>query len=402
MDNPWADGVEPTVKEVKRHLLALCLEERISHKWSDPTVLPVVQYILNSRDHSQTGTSPYALTFGDRSSFLSEFSPHDTNWLLDEGGRKAYAKQLAENLAFLIERSKIYQASLLKEKQENSESDPATEYVKGEFVFHRRRNIIDVETLTARNEGPFEVNFHKKDSNTVNVRDLIKNNYRDFHMSELIRFKGNAQQAYELALTDNNQFVIKEILGYSGTPAMRSTMEFKVHFVNGTVSWLPWQEISETEALAIFISESAYLRILRWKSYDVKKLISRYKKAFIEESLIGTTFFMNLRAFGASLYSTFTAIEDRFCKDYYLSALIVSYVQGKNGIADKKNVNVRIFSLKNEFFADAFFLFLHAANVNLPPNGTLIKTMKQFKALKLSSDLIPSDEFNVSARSEKI
>jgi hypothetical protein len=38
----------------------------------------------------------------------------------------------------------------------------------------------------------------------------------------------------------------------------------------------------------------------------------------------------------------------------------------------------------------------------LPPNGTLIKTMKQFKALKLSSDLIPSDEFNVSARSEKI
>ncbi len=39
----WVDGIEPTVKMVKRHLLSLCLQERIIFP-------PAVQYNLNSRD----------------------------------------------------------------------------------------------------------------------------------------------------------------------------------------------------------------------------------------------------------------------------------------------------------------------------------------------------------------
>jgi hypothetical protein len=360
-----------------------------------------VQYILNSRDHSQTGTTPYNLTFGDRSAIVPEFPPTDPNWLKDEGGRKDYASQLNQNLKILLEHSQTYQEALLQEKQQDISSGPKTSYVAGEFVFHRRRDIMDVETLTARNQGPFEVIEHKQNSNTVRVRDLIKNNYKELHMSELIRFKGTAQQAYELALTDSNQFVIKEILGYSGSPAKRTSMEFRVLFANGTISWLPYSEMSQTEALDLFVNGDASLLLLRTNASEVTKIKNRYKKVFINENLIGTTFFMNLRAFGASLYSSFVGIEDRYERDFYLKAKIMAYpTKGSTGDLDRKNVLVKVFGLTNVFYADAFFLYLYASKTDLPSNGTLIDNMRKFKAFKLSTEMVPSDDFGSTVRSE--
>ena len=37
---------------------------------------------------------------------------------------------------------------------------------------------------------------------------------------------------------------------------------------------------------------------------------------------------------------------------------------------------------------------------HLPSNGTLIDTLKKFKAYKLSQDMIPSDDFSAPVRSE--
>ena len=67
---------------------------------------------------------------------------------------------------------------------------------------------------------------------------------------------------------------------------------------------------------------------------------------------------------------------------------------------DAKNVLVQVFGLLNVFYADAFFLYLYASNDHLPPNGTLIDTLKKFKAYKLSQDMIPSDDFSAPVRSE--
>ena len=43
--NPQADGVEPMVWEVKRHLIVLCTDEEIRSTWSTPSNLATIQLI---------------------------------------------------------------------------------------------------------------------------------------------------------------------------------------------------------------------------------------------------------------------------------------------------------------------------------------------------------------------
>ena len=63
-DRHESNGVEPTKKQILRHLSALVHDERISQCWSDPTVLPLIEHFLNSAIHSETGLSPLEAKFG--------------------------------------------------------------------------------------------------------------------------------------------------------------------------------------------------------------------------------------------------------------------------------------------------------------------------------------------------
>ena len=64
VDRHESNGVEPTNKQILRHLSALVHDERNSSSWSDPTVLPLIEHFLNSAIHSETGLSPLEAKFG--------------------------------------------------------------------------------------------------------------------------------------------------------------------------------------------------------------------------------------------------------------------------------------------------------------------------------------------------
>ena len=50
VDRHESNGVEGTNKQILRHLRALVADERVNRIWSDPSVLPLVEYMINS-DH---------------------------------------------------------------------------------------------------------------------------------------------------------------------------------------------------------------------------------------------------------------------------------------------------------------------------------------------------------------
>jgi hypothetical protein len=59
-----ANGVERVNKKVVRHLRCLVWDRNIRDVFDDPTVIPSVQYILNSHVSTETGFSLFELTFG--------------------------------------------------------------------------------------------------------------------------------------------------------------------------------------------------------------------------------------------------------------------------------------------------------------------------------------------------
>jgi hypothetical protein len=57
------NGVERVNKKVFRHLRCLVWDRNIRDVFDDPTVIPSVQYILNSHVSAETGFSPFELAF---------------------------------------------------------------------------------------------------------------------------------------------------------------------------------------------------------------------------------------------------------------------------------------------------------------------------------------------------
>ena len=64
VDRHTSSGVEGTNKQLLRHLRALVHDERVGNKWSDPTILPLILYLVNSSHSSETGVTPMQAKFG--------------------------------------------------------------------------------------------------------------------------------------------------------------------------------------------------------------------------------------------------------------------------------------------------------------------------------------------------
>jgi hypothetical protein len=299
VDRHESNGVEGTNKMVLRHLKALVMDERVRDRWSSPTVLPLVQFIINSHESSETGVVPFHAHFG---------SADATYFRMPEEGdgprsAHAYIQLLDDNLRLLSDISRRFQADLVAKRTAKTPAAAQNIFQPGDLVLWQHNPAEHLPSkLTPKFAGPYAVIEQVK--NDVKCKHVIMGNIKEFHVSRLKIFHGTLDQAKEMAMLDHDQYAVSRFIAYRGDPLLRTSMEFEIEFEDGSVVWLPWsKDLFDTMQYEDFCRSRPELTPLLHDAEAAKKQARALNKLPITEVKPGDVVYVDLRSYGAGWYA---------------------------------------------------------------------------------------------------
>jgi hypothetical protein len=321
VDRHESNGVEGTNKMVLRHLKALVMDERVRDRWSSPTVLPLVQFIINSHESSETGVIPFHAHFGSADSTYFRMPGEE------DGPRRAHAyiQLLDENLRLLTDISRRFQADLVAKRTAKTPEATQNMYQPGDLVLWQHNPAAHLPTkLTPKFAGPYAVIEQIK--NDVKCKHIILGNVKVFHVTRLKMFHGTLEQAKQMAMLDHDQYVVRRFMAYRGDPLTRTSMEFEVEFEDGSVVWLPWsKDLFDTMQYEDFCRSRPELTPLLHDAETAKKLARDLNKQPITAVKPGDIVYVDLRSYGAGWYATLP-LPDRDHVTYLLEYVYREWV----------------------------------------------------------------------------
>jgi hypothetical protein len=252
-----SSGVERTNREIRRHVTALLADEELYGEWSDETVLPLVQYFINSAINAETGATPFDLHYG--TDMAKQMRLPESGSL--PGRAPALLAKFDEHLQRIRELSREH---LQKVWQERAKRDGTlTRFQPGDFVLYDNRLLSRRnKTTDALWAGPFKV--LKQDGNTVSCEHANLRSQHQLHVGDLKLFRGSDSQAERVARFDKAQSRIVEVLGHSGEhhERRRKGLDFFCKYEDGTSQWHKLSDIQDVEALHNYCDRHGYLRHL--------------------------------------------------------------------------------------------------------------------------------------------
>lgn len=340
VNNPQADGVEGTNKQVLRHLKAICWDERVKDRWSSPTVLPIVQLIINESVSSESGVIPLHATFGDRDAIY--FNIPATIPLSDITDK--YVEELADNFQVIRSISAKYQEKLKEERLKDPLAVSRNKFQRGDFVLLLLEKSKLTDKLTPRNRGPYEVIGHEE--YRVEVRDIINGNICHFNQNDLKLFVGTPEEAFSAAQLDNDQHVVSKIIGHAGDIDERSKMEFYILYADGDKRWLPLdKDINTSIYFESYCRSRSYLLPLLQTAVKANKNRIQCNKVDIHLVEPGVKVFVDIRFFGAAWYNAIP-LPGKYEKQFVLRATYGKFC-GKPRL--KSHIEI-VFHETNELF----------------------------------------------------
>jgi hypothetical protein len=127
-----------------------------------------------------------------------------------------------------------YQQDLVLRRTHEQQESKQNVYQPGDFILHLESHRPS--KLDSYFQAHGSVIQHIR--NNVEARHLSDGVVRTFHVSRVKPFFGSKEDAFDLALRDKDQFVIKKIFTYKGDPNLRLSLLFHVAFVDGDLRWL--------------------------------------------------------------------------------------------------------------------------------------------------------------------
>jgi hypothetical protein len=362
-----SNGVEPTNKKILLHVRTLAQDLRIAHHWSDPTIIQLIAYAINSAVHSETNYSAMELKFGsaDLPWMSTVFDLPDNNIISSKS--PLILQQLNDNIKTIRDLSHTYQQQLVADRDNSALS--INKYQPGDLVLF----IFSVtgEALTKISSqflGPYSVISHVQ--NDVTVRNLVTEAISVFHSSRLKPFLGTLEQAKEAALRDTEQYEIAEFIAYRGDPLIRTSMIFYIRFSDGCHHWKEWSnDLFSTQQYETFCASIPQLFPLIYLSKVASTLIKEINSQPILTVSPGTTVYMDLRAIGAGWYESLNLPNS----DFSVYVVPLSYTGWQNKQHTK--IQATIPSLDCQWTGrsalNTFFVKSYGNSIDLQPNMTL-------------------------------
>jgi transposase InsO family protein len=250
--------VERANKEVMRHLRAIILDQRVSKKWSSDQ-LPLVMRILNSEEKTNTGVSPAELLFGNTVDLGRELLRRPLKQ--SSGDQPIVLTDYMENL---LAKQKVL-LEIAQETQRKHDThhmsgfDPEfTEYPINSYVLLNHPEG-DRPKLKTKLKGPYQV--VNRVGSTYTIQDLLNGKNFDTHISNLVPFNYDTSRTdpKEVAMHDQEEFVLHKVLAHRGDKFRRKTMEFKVRwegFGPEFDSWEPYSNLRDTDKLLSYLLQN--------------------------------------------------------------------------------------------------------------------------------------------------
>ena len=295
-----ANGCERTIGEVVRHLRALVYDnsERTERRdvFEDPSWIPTVQYILNSEVSSETGFSPFELTFGSMAALYSKHGqgglPSDTH---------ARLEHLNANLETLHKASKSYQDNLKRERAAKGvRPDEQNVYQSGDLILFDKGAKVHPK-MSHRYAGPFKVKSQYK--NDIDCQHLVTGQVVRVDVQDVKLYPGTEETGYQMALRDHDQHEIDTILHYTGDRERRSSMVFTIRFKDGDVREVPYsQDLFDSIPYEEFCAQRRYLYHLIFPVDRAKKYVTEKRNQPITEFKPGDEVYVDIRVFGDVWY----------------------------------------------------------------------------------------------------
>ena len=292
-----SNGVERTNYEIIRHLSAIVFDERVKHKWAEPTILPWVEYQLNSTDSSETGVIPFEAKFGSDAQTYFSFPPS----LPDSLRTSTFLKLLNDNLRLIQEISTKYQNALIEKRLISNPQKPNS-FQKGDLILYQFHGIKD--KLNSKFYGPYEVISQR--NNTVECRHLIQQNIIQVPINKVKLFIGTYEEGYEAAKRDYDQFVIISISAYRGDPLVRKTCEFEILFENGVTQWQTWsKDLSSNIVFEDYCRSKPELTPLLYTAAIARIRITELNKINISTYIsLRDIVYVDMRSYSSTWYSS--------------------------------------------------------------------------------------------------
>jgi len=344
VDRHESNGVERTNRSILEHMKFMTQVDRAISIWDEPEYIVNVERLLNTYSDYENGISPQELTTGSASLAYYFFTTTGKHQLSD-----TYIQTLNNYLTIAHEESSRFHQRLIERRKARG-AKIFYEYSPGELVLAKVNRRTIENKLKVVLMGPFRV--IRSDRGNIECEHLAKAVQINpvFHISRLYPYVGkDNNEAFELAMRDDEQHLTKAVKGYRGDPVKgRMYMTFLVEYSDGDLCWVQYSaDLKQNAQFNDYIRSIPELFTLTDSRFNMSKILTEMDKQNINAN---EEFYMDLRALGFTWYDELS-LPDSETKTYRIKVQLqrTSNPRTANVIIPDMNGEI-IKSLKQSWF----------------------------------------------------